>query len=262
MNMRAILKRTLGVLIFAIISFTQTVYAENWQSDLRNGIADWQADGTPWGLENQEFLTNVDYVEYVFRVHMHAGGIDPATMRSRGLPLSGSGFKGRMLAGGSSHVRLRYRLRFPADFQFVRGGKLPGLFGGRGNSGGDIPNGTDGFSFRLMWLDGGKGRVYAYLPTSQTYGTPLFERKIQFQRGKWHRVTQELHLNTPGFSDGYVRMWIDGEFLGAQTGLMIRTVDSLKIEGVFFDVFYGGNDDSWAPTGENFIDFADFELNW
>ncbi|GAO28597.1 polysaccharide lyase [Geofilum rubicundum] len=40
---------------------------------------------------------------------------------------------------------LSYKVFVPADFDFVKGGKLPGLAGGSANSGGDIPNG---------WMDG------------------------------------------------------------------------------------------------------------
>jgi hypothetical protein len=49
----------------------------------------------------------------------------------------------------ASTVTLSYKVFFPADFDFVMGGKLPGLFGGRpGCSGGDA--GTDCFSTRFM----------------------------------------------------------------------------------------------------------------
>ena len=37
------------------------------------------------------------------------------------------------------------------DFDFVRAGKIPGLAGGRTNTGGRKPDGTDGWSARMMW---------------------------------------------------------------------------------------------------------------
>jgi hypothetical protein len=44
---------------------------------------------------------------------------------------------------------MAYKIFFPSDFDFVKGGKLPGLFGGRpGCSGGDA--GKDCFSTRFM----------------------------------------------------------------------------------------------------------------
>lgn len=49
---------------------------------------------------------------------------------------------------------LSYELAFDTNFQFVKGGKLPGVRGGpstTGCDGGKEPNGTDCFSARLMW---------------------------------------------------------------------------------------------------------------
>lgn len=53
---------------------------------------------------------------------------------------------------------LSYELAFDENFQWVKGGKLPGLRGGKdsdGCEGGSLPNGTDCWSARLMWrMDG------------------------------------------------------------------------------------------------------------
>lgn len=49
---------------------------------------------------------------------------------------------------------LSYEVAFDSDFNWVKGGKLPGLRGGPsvdGCAGGAEPNGTDCFSSRLMW---------------------------------------------------------------------------------------------------------------
>lgn len=62
-------------------------------------------------------------------------------------------------------LHLRYYVRFSEGFDFVKGGKLPGLFGGA------IPDGTNGFSVRYMWRTNGDGEAYAHLPTSDLYGT-------------------------------------------------------------------------------------------
>lgn len=53
-----------------------------------------------------------------------------------------------------------YDIAFDADFDFVKGGKLPGIRGGPnplGCSGGNQPNGTDCFSTRVMWRKNGAG---------------------------------------------------------------------------------------------------------
>ncbi|KAN0114057.1 polysaccharide lyase family 14 protein [Russula decolorans] len=60
-----------------------------------------------------------------------------------------------------------YEVAFDADFDWVKGGKLPGLRGGPDPdncSGGNQANGTNCFSSRVMWRTDGNGEVYAYVP--------------------------------------------------------------------------------------------------
>ena len=57
---------------------------------------------------------------------------------------------------------LSYEVAFDAGFDWVKGGKLPGLRGGEdsrdnGCSGGDRPDGSQCFSTRLMWRQRGAG---------------------------------------------------------------------------------------------------------
>jgi hypothetical protein len=216
-----------------------------------------------WGLNNITFLSDNDADRTQFlRVAVPKGAIDPGSMVLRGLPRGGAGFKSTVVPSGSEHALLSYRVRFPSEFDFVRGGKLPGLYGGKGNSGGIIPNGADGFSFRLMWGKDGAGEVYAYLPSSVKYGTGFFRGKFRFQRGTWHQVVEEIRLNTPGKSDGVLRFWFDGSLIGERTDLIVRTVESLKVNGLFFDCFFGGNDDTWAPSRDTHIDFSSFRMTY
>ena len=152
-------------------------------------------------------------------------------------------------------------MRFPESFPFMRGGKLPGLFGGEARAGGQIPDGTDGFSTRLMWRRNGDGEVYAYLPTSVEHGTSLGRGKWRFQEGKWHLVEQEVKLNTPGKPDGSIRLWIDEKLVVQELNLTFRTTPELKIEGIFFSTFFGGSDLSWATPKETQVDFAHFVVS-
>jgi hypothetical protein len=82
---------------------------------------------------------------------------------------------------------LTYQVRFPEGFDFVKGGKLPGLYGGTEHSGGDTPDGTNGLSTRYMWRTGGEGEVYAYLPTSKDEGTSLGRGCWKFTPGSGPR---------------------------------------------------------------------------
>jgi hypothetical protein len=160
----------------------------------------------------------------------------------------------------SDEATLKYRVRFEPGFDFVKGGKLPGLYGGLVNNGKDIPDGTNGWSTRLMWREGGQGEVYAYLPTSTVHGTSFGRGSWSFGPGRWISIEQHVRLNTPGVADGLIEIAVDGVQVLRVSDVVFRSVASLKIEGVFFSTFFGGDDTSWATPQTVRADFADLAL--
>ncbi|MBD1911308.1 MULTISPECIES: polysaccharide lyase [unclassified Leptolyngbya] len=236
-----------------------------WRGDLvnPNSLEAWglQPQGS-WGLENLEVMADPDgRFGQVIRVHYPAGSASPAATRQDGAPSGGAQFYANLGIAPQNRLRLSYYVRFSENFDFVKGGKLPGLFGGEGASGGDNPDGTDGFSTRLMWRRQGEGEVYAYLPTSRDYGTSIGRGSWRFRPGVWHRIEQEVTLNQPNAANGQIRVWFDGALVLNQGGLRFRTVDRLQINGLFFSTFFGGNDSSWATPQDVYIDFADFSVS-
>lgn len=167
----------------------------------------------------------------------------------------------RLPDGPQDELYLQYYVRFQPDFDFVKGGKLPGLYGGTVTSGQNIPDGTDGFSTRYMWRSGGDGEVYAYLPTSEEHGTSLGRGCWFFPVNQWVAIEQRVKLNTPGASDGEVTVWQDGRQVLTQRGMTYRTTDQLKIDGLFFSTFFGGGDESWASPVDQYADFAGFSIS-
>jgi hypothetical protein len=75
-------------------------------------------------------------------------------------PQGGSEFYAAPLdVSKAKNVTFEYKIFFPGDFEWVKGGKLPGLYGGHtGCSGGNAA--LDCFSTRLMWRAGGAGELY------------------------------------------------------------------------------------------------------
>jgi len=193
------------------------------------------------------------------RVHYPRGSASPEASRVYGSP--GGGMQMFLPATGRSldDAYLRYWVRFPTDFEFVRGGKLPGLFGGTEVSGGEQPDGTNGFSTRLMWRSLGAGEVYLYAPHES--GASLGRGSWTWPRGAWTCVEQHVTLNRPGSNDGSVTVWLNGTQVLSRQGILYRTVDSLKIDGIFFSTFYGGADPGWAPSRDEHVDFAGFALS-
>ena len=193
------------------------------------------------------------------RVSFPEGSVSPSATREHGAP--GGGMQVFLpMAGEPQDVSwLRYWLRLPEDFAFARGGKLPGLFGGSEVSGGEEPDGTDGFSTRLMWREDGAGEVYLYAPGES--GTSLGRGEWTWPRGEWVCVEQRVVLNDPQEADGSVTVWLDGREVFAEDGLRYRTVADLQIEGVFFSTFFGGADPSWASPVDQHADFAGFAVS-
>lgn len=217
-----------------------------------------------FGDENLDILppTGV-YTGQILRVHYPKKSIDPGSAAKGLAPLGGTQFTARLPAFrdvGHDVVTLSYKVRFAKETSFMRGGKLPGLYGGIPRSGGQIPNGSDGFSTRVVWQSYGEGAVYAYLPSSKVWGTLFGKGKWRFHAGQWTQVAHRVRLNTPGKDNGEIMIWIDGKIVHQQCGLRFRDVSTLKIDGIFFSTFFGGNDPSWATPVDTYVDFSDFEV--
>lgn len=236
-----------------------------WAGDFARGMFSWGALTFQFGQENTGLLPDAEgRFNGLLRAHYKKGSYDPGSAQKGLAPLGGLQFTSRLSSVGvqsADRFVLSYAVKFREGFDFRRGGKLPGLYGGIPRSGGKIPSGSDGFSTRIVWQSLGKGALYAYLPSSVTYGTILGSGSWFFRPGRWMDVAHAVRLNTPGISDGEVAVWIDGSLVFKNCELRFRDVDSLKIDGVFFSTFFGGNDPSWATPVDTHVDFADFRLS-
>jgi hypothetical protein len=172
-------------------------------------------------------------------------------------------FTGDLDIPATDSLKLSYYVRFPKGFDPVKGGKLPGLYGGIPRSGGKIPDGTDGWSTRYMWDGNGGAFVYAYLPTSRNYGSKFSgdKEKWKLDYGQWNKMEQQITLNSPGQSNGRIQAWLDGDKVLDASGVKFRTVDRLKIDGIFFSTFFGGGDGSYATPRDQYVDFANFSVS-
>ncbi len=173
--------------------------------------------------------------------------------------------------GYFQELYLRYYLKFEEGFDFNRGGKLPGLIGGGdswGRSGGNQPDGTNGWSMRLMWRSNGRLVVYAYVPISgnKKWGSLQWGQDIDLnytaQPGKWICIEQYINVGTPNGDNGWLTVWIDGIECLNINDLRYRTVDNHngKIGGIYFSTFHGGQAPDWAPRNDSFILFDAFVL--
>ncbi|KAI0263749.1 hypothetical protein BC834DRAFT_791831, partial [Gloeopeniophorella convolvens] len=189
------------------------------------------------------------------------GSINPSNK-----PKGGAEFYAAPLSlAHARNVSFAYSVFFPSDFEWVKGGKLPGIYGGHTTcSGGDAA--LDCFSTRMMWRAGGDGELYLYAPKDRQtqslcnappmsvcdadYGLSIARGSFKFARGSWTHLRQTVVLNTPGVQDGGFLLEINGRV-------------TLNRADVFYrdNTFFGGHETDWASPKDQLVWFKDFSLS-
>lgn len=188
----------------------------------------------------------------------------------------------------SSGATLEYDVYFPSDFEWVKGGKLPGFMGGASNGigcGGGNRD-YDCFSYRVMWRREGYGEAYVYAPfpfqdptlctalpdcSSKTpsvlcnncngeTGWSLGRASFRFQAGQWNKIKMQMKLNTPGVPNGMIRLSVNDQMALEKFNFVWRTNDTVKIEGVNIASWYGGSDATWSPTRNQYTYIKNYRM--
>jgi hypothetical protein len=183
---------------------------------------------------------------------------------------------------------VEYKVRIEKNFDFKRGGKLPGFCGGSSPMGGR--NTDDGFSARVMWREFGMMTQYVYYiekDAAKQWGQDFIWTKSADKQvpitsemwkkwddlknphddrayltpGIWHTIKTYIKMNTPDKEDGKLISWFDGEEVCNLT-LRFRKDNSFGIDSFKFSVFFGGNDETWAPDKDERIYFKDFSFDF
>src|SRR3989344_5303344 len=123
----------------------------------------------------------------------------------------------------------QYRVKFEKGFDWALGGKLPGFAGGDKPGGGR--HSLDGFSSRVMWP------------------------------GKWHTIKMKIKMNKNWEDPGYIICWLDGKLALHQEVKWRQKGAKYGIRWFMFTLFFGGNDESFAPKRDSKIYFDDFVIS-
>ena len=130
-------------------------------------------------------------------------GSNPVSRQAVHRPMAGGPFALPLPGGSGNASAVRsYWVKFDPAFEWVKGGKMPGLCGNDCSTGGDAvyPN---RFSIRYMWRGGGAGEVYSYLSYSPNpgYGLTMGVGPLALAgHGRWHHVQEERSLETPAIA--------------------------------------------------------------
>lgn len=155
-----------------------------------------------------------------------------------------------------------YWVKFPENFDFVLGGKLPGIGSFEPRVGGVKPNGNDGWSVRAMWEKDGKLGQYVYHPDqAKNFGDFVPWDAPPLETGKWYQIKTFVRLNTPGQRDGVITTWLNGKQVLDKHDLRFRNNNNLQIERFLFAVFFGGTGAQWAPKQDTVLYLDDFTLS-
>lgn len=165
----------------------------------------------------------------------------------------------KLLPDSSDRIRLSYKVMFPEQFDFVKGGKLPWLCWGT------CPtwwsDAEEWFSVRFMWRKWGKVELYTYSPDKNTqYGESHSESMFEFIPWKYYTVSMEVILNQIGMKNGEIAYFIDTNELFRQKWLFFRTNQDITIDKFLFSSFFWGSDSSWATPKNTEIFFKDFKV--
>jgi len=171
---------------------------------------------------------------------------------------------------------LEYEFAFDAGFNWTKGGRLPGLRGGKhanGCFGGSLPNGTDCFSVKLDWRPQGVGEVNAYIPDPGSFcnatgvhctsgaGIELTPTSLSFTAGGWNRVSILALLNDPPtISNGNLAVYYNDVQAYTLNNIQFRTTYDVNATGFAFSTFFGGDDSTWAPNTDQHAYFRNVRM--
>ncbi len=157
---------------------------------------------------------------------------------------------------------LQYDVTFDPAFDFSKGGKLPGLAGGTGTSGGTKCNG-DGWSGKIMWRENGALKLYLYHFDMPDDTGEYFDLNFTAPKREKITVKQNITMNTGSNNDGKIAVYINGNLkLKLNSVKFMLTTDTYKpnINRILFYSFFGGSTAEWAPSATVYSFFDNVKL--
>ncbi|PPR02089.1 hypothetical protein CVT24_011223 [Panaeolus cyanescens] len=183
--------------------------------------------------------------------------------------------------GAATEAVFSYRMMLQGEWDWVKGGKLPGVYGGIGDlaygcTGGRKENRCQCFNIRPMWRKDSIAELYTYLPLTSCnakqlgavpplsmqnpdYGFSVGRGAFNLEAavGNWVAIAFRIKLNDIGSENGELQLWVDGVSVISIDGLCFRESDESKIKGMHFQTFFGGHSEEWASPKDQRAWFAD-----
>jgi hypothetical protein len=204
-----------------------------------------------WGVLDRVNVVKVDHGPGT------ALAIDLAARRTA-TQSHGAGFEwGPQSAGPVTAACASYAFKLDPKFDFASGGRLPGLLGGPAGS---DRTSAEAFSARLVWDDAGRLEVLSQAPGGSR-ALNNERHAAELPRGRWVAVDQEVILNTPGQSNGILRIWLDGKLSFESHKVAFRTDAAATVRGILAEVSYARQPGA-ARDGAKPVLVTPFEFRW
>jgi hypothetical protein len=174
--------------------------------------------------------------------------------------------------GEANDLYFLYELTFNTDYDFAKGGKLPGLGGFNLSDVNEVkPTGCRaegqladaGFSLRSMFKEDGAAILYAYHQNNPNLGLPESDGKyacgeeisyqhngkpFSFQNTKTYLVEQYVKINDANQENGIVTIHVNGFKVLEKTDMIFSQNGQYSINQLFIDIWHGGSSNDWAPS--------------
>lgn len=153
-------------------------------------------------------------------------------------------------------------IRFKPGFDWVLGGKIPGVQGGYIEAG-QSPTYGSGFSARMMWKQDGRLVFYVYhQDQGGLYGDSYTWGNFHFETGKWYNITYRIVLNSitngQGNRDGIMEGFVNGELVTQLSNFNFRNDENIVIDRIYMSSFFGGGDSDWATKRDEWMDVDNY----
>ena len=177
-------------------------------------------------------------------------------------PSEGGGQWLTPLYSSYNELYFSYRVKFKPGFEWVLGGKLPGVIGGPQWEGYDPPGWSDGFVAKPTWNRYSQIVFYYYhQDQDHTYGNSK-GWDYYVESDIWYTITFRIVMNTlneiDGNNDGILEGFINDKLFCQITDLRFRNLNSIGIDHLHITSFFGGDTEEWAAQRDEWIDLDDF----
>jgi chitodextrinase len=176
-------------------------------------------------------------------------------------PAEGGGQWLAPLNSSFDELYFSYRIKFKPGFEWVLGGKIPGLLA-EPFKGFDPPEWDEGAMILLMWRSDHKITFYYYHHNQDHIYGDSEGWNYNIEPGIWYTITIRIVMNTlnenGGNNDGILEGYINDKLYCQVSNLLFRNLSSIGIDHLQITSFFGGDGEEWAAKRDEWIDVDDF----